>query len=266
MVNQKTLITLLVFLAALLPIAALFESAPASAEPVVVQDCPQCPRVVVLHPPGQTAFGIGETEVTWHQYLAAVHGGGCPLPRLMSGETLKPETIVRVDDDVAVSGVNLAGIRCYLTWLSKASGKTYRLPTGAEWEYAARGGATTRFPWGEELGFNNAFVGYTFDLGVYRIPDFRDGPRSPSNVRRVRQLSPNAFGLYDVIGNVAEMVEDFDVSENAEVCRISADCRLQHVRGGSYFERPAPSLHEYERIIPKHHADMVGLRVFRIAD
>jgi formylglycine-generating enzyme required for sulfatase activity len=251
----------------LLPLAALLGSTPASADAIaVVQDCPDCPRVILLDGPGGQRFGIGETEVTWHQYLAAVRGAGCPLPHVLSGVPLPPESVARVDDDVAVGGVQLAAIRCYLAWLSKSAGKTYRLPTGAEWEFAARGGATTRYPWGDELGFGNAFVGTAFDMARYRIPDFLDGPRSPSNVRQVRQLSPNAFGLFDVIGNIAEMVEDYDISDNPEVCRISAGCRLQHVRGGSYFELPPPSLDGHERVNPEAWNGFVGFRVLRVTD
>ena len=81
-------------------------------------------------------------------------------------------------------------------WLSQLTGKEYRLLTEAEWEYVARAGAGTRYSWGDDLGKANAVC---------------DGCGSPWDLRQtapVGSFKPNAFGLYDVHGNVWEWVED----------------------------------------------------------
>jgi formylglycine-generating enzyme required for sulfatase activity len=73
----------------------------------------------------------------------------------------------------------------YITWLSKKTGEHYRLLSEAEYEYSARAGTTTRFYWGDDVGTNN-----------------------PDSTTPVGSLPPNAFGLYDMTGNVLQWVED----------------------------------------------------------
>src|SRR5690606_31087564 len=84
----------------------------------------------------------------------------------------------------------------YLDWLSRHTGKTYRLPSEAEWEYAARGGTTTVFWWGDEVGQNQANCR---DCG---------SEWSAKGSGPVGSFPPNPFGLYDTAGNVWEWVAD----------------------------------------------------------
>lgn len=84
----------------------------------------------------------------------------------------------------------------YAAWLSTMTGQTYRLLSEAEWEYAARGGATTVFPWGDELGKNNAVCA--------RCGSRWDG-RQPAPVG---SFKPNGFGVYDTNGSLQEWCED----------------------------------------------------------
>ena len=77
-----------------------------------------------------------------------------------------------------------------MAWLSKITGRPYRLLSEAEWEYAARAGSTTKYPWGDEIGRGNADCdgcGSQWD----------GKPPAP-----VGSFAPNAFGLYDMAGNV----------------------------------------------------------------
>ena len=83
----------------------------------------------------------------------------------------------------------------YVAWLSKLTGKPYRLPSEAEWEYAARAGTQTAYSWGEAIGKGNAncwVCGSDWDRKLAPVGSF----------------APNAFGLYDMHGNVWEWVED----------------------------------------------------------
>src|SRR5262245_63389624 len=95
-----------------------------------------------------------------------------------------------------VIDVSYSDAKQYVGWLSQLTGKEYRLLTEAEWEYAARAGGRTGYSWGDDLGVGNANC---------------DGCGSPWDLKQtapVGSFKPNAFGLYDMHGNVWEWVED----------------------------------------------------------
>jgi len=91
----------------------------------------------------------------------------------------------------------------YIKWLSQKTGHTYRLLTEAEWEYAARAGTTTAFPWGSVP--SHEFANYGADSGWTGLASGRDKWLGTSPVG---SFPPNAFGLYDMHGNVLQYVED----------------------------------------------------------
>jgi formylglycine-generating enzyme required for sulfatase activity len=127
----------------------------------------------------------------------------------------------------AVGDINVADVDEYLNWLSKKSEKRYRLLTEAEWEYIARAGTKTAYPWGEEFGTGNAVcltckVGSVMSIEVAKVP-------------------PNKFGLYDTIGSRYEWVQDcwnnnYDGAPTDGSEWIEGDCTRHVVRGGSWYE------------------------------
>ena len=128
-------------------------------------------------------FAVGKYEVTFDEWEACVASGGCDSYKPKDqGWGRGPRPVINVSWNDAIA---------YVEWLSAKVGKPYRLPSEAEWEYAARAGTTTRYWWGDEITIENANygrnVGKTTDVGSY---------------------PPNRWGLYDMQGNVWEWTED----------------------------------------------------------
>lgn len=169
------------------------------------------------------AFQIGETEVTVGQYrqFDPRHRGG-------SG-----------GDDEAVSGVSWDDAVRFCEWLSAKEKRPYRLPTEAEWEYACRAGSATIFHTGGRLP--DGFQPWTSDAGLRQR--FFPGDRLPAEYRmgsaslRVAQTPANAWGLFDMHGNVSEWCADwygpYEAGEQTDpMGRSAGDFRV--IRGGSH--------------------------------
>lgn len=118
----------------------------------------------------------------------------------------------------------------YTAWLSKMTGKTYRLLSEAEYEYATRAGNTTAYPWGDDIRANGKAMSHCDDCGS----ELDNKPTVP-----VGSFPPNQFGLYDMVGNVFEWVEDcMHINYNGAPTDGSAwlsggNCGWRIVRGGS---------------------------------
>ena len=136
--------------------------------------------------------------------------------------------------------------KAYVRWLSRETGRDYRLPSEAEWEYAARAGTTTPFYWGarvnEHCSHGNGTdrtAERTFRSRVYAFSssDCTDGV---ARTAAVGSYSPNAFGLYDMAGNVHELVEDCwhdnysGAPRDGSAWTSGGDCRRRVGRGGSW--------------------------------
>ena len=164
-------------------------------------------------------FAISTYEITQLQWDACFSEGSCTT----WSEGRNPR--------LPVTGVSWKGANEYVEWLSHKTDATYRLPTEAQWEYAARAGMTTARPWGDAIAQNQA--------NCRGCGSQWDG-RSPAPVG---SFSPNRFGLYDVLGNVWEWVEDCYVAdlsrrrEDETAVTSQPSCR-RVLRGGSYATSP----------------------------
>ena len=149
-------------------------------------------------------------------------------------------------DDHPVVCVSWRDAKAYVNWLSARTGMAYRLPTEAEWEYAARAGTLTERYWGDDpkraCGYAN--VG---DRAILKalpgriIHNCTDGFTHTAPVGRFR---PNPFGLYDALGNVWEWVEDCADNPYAETpadgsAALLGDCDFRAARGASWLVPPA---------------------------
>jgi formylglycine-generating enzyme required for sulfatase activity len=219
--------------------AAAKESDQARLPGETFRDCQDCPELVVVPSGGfemgsnakpaeqpihhvdiRANFAIGRREVTFAEWDRCFAAGGCKYsaPDQGWGRGERPVTNVSWDD-----------AQEYLAWLSKSTGKSYRLPTEAEWEYAARGGSTTPFWWGKDTGTGRAQCA---DCGA------------PDTAKTVPTGSfrPNAFGLYDTAGNAAEWVEDcwnpnYRGAPGDGSAWMKGDCSLHVLRGGSFADK-----------------------------
>jgi formylglycine-generating enzyme required for sulfatase activity len=134
------------------------------------------------------AFYIQTTEVTQGQWKA-----------VMATEPWKGKSLVKEGPNNAASWVSWGDAMAYCKKLSEAEGKTYRLPTEAEWEYACRAGTETRWSFGDDEKVLGDYAWYREN--AWDIDE--------KYAHQVELKKPNAFGLYDMHGNVVEWCQDF---------------------------------------------------------
>lgn len=132
-------------------------------------------------------FALGKYEVTWREWERCVEAGACDSEPDDEGFGRGDRPVIHVSRPAALE---------YVAWLSEHTEREYRLPSEAEWEYAARAGTTTARWWGDELG-----VGKTVCDGCGSRWDDR-------STAPVGSFPPNPFGLHDMLGNVYEWIAD----------------------------------------------------------
>lgn len=213
-----------------------------------IKDCSDCPPMIAVpqvghspEEPGKLLF-VARHELTFHEYLVAVRQTGCTPPGTDPG-VYYDISDPRIDDNHPLEGVTVADFQCYLEWIKRETGHTYRLPTPEEWGHFARAGTTTNFPWGDDIGFDNAIMLKHFDATKARQrqkePRMYD-PRGSVKfgiIYPVETFSPNAWGLYDIIGNVAEVVNRESRGSEDCIARRGVDhCRYIETRGGTSFQ------------------------------
>jgi formylglycine-generating enzyme required for sulfatase activity len=219
------------------PVPAAAARAPVKAAAGEIVDCPACPPLISI-PAGSftmgsnssdaserpahrvtvaTPFAIGKYEVTVAQWNACADANICP--RLSPASNPSPALPVR--------DVSWDDAQVYVKWLATTSAKPYRLPTEAEWEYAARAGTSTRYWWGEQMAVGKA------DCKDCGPPWRADTPGKAGS------FAANPWGLYDMNGSVWEWVSDCwhnsfkDAPADARSWD-TPDCTVRVIRGGSW--------------------------------
>ena len=245
-----------------------------------LQDCAQCPALVVVpagefrmgaaggeegRPEGPVhtvhiarAFALGRHEVTQAQFAAFVSatghamGGGC---QVWAGQWRTPPDADWTDpgygrmpfDDEPVTCVSWNDAEAYVQWLARRTGRHYRLPSEAEWEYAARAGSTQ--PW----------YGPVDQIAWYAV-------NGSEQTHPVAKKTPNHWGLYDMLGNVWEWVGDwYDPEYYATMTRqapVGPPGGTERIlRGGAWVNYPrntrASSRFKYA---PKYRVFYIGFR------
>jgi formylglycine-generating enzyme required for sulfatase activity len=171
-------------------------------------------RVTISKP-----FAVSKFEVTFSEWDTCVAAGGCNGYRPSDqGWGRRRQPVINITWDDA---------QHYVAWLSLVTGKIYRLLSESEYEYATRAGTQTAYPWGDHVGTNHANC---MDCGSQW--DRRAAP--------VGSFAPNGFGLYDMVGNVTQWVEDcyHDNYEGAPTDGtpwMTGNCTYRVMRGGAFF-------------------------------
>jgi formylglycine-generating enzyme required for sulfatase activity len=148
-----------------------------------------------------------------------------------------PDHLVRTEARQPVTNVSRADAWAYLAWLSKQSGHTYRLPTEAEWEYAARAGSASRYCFGNELGCSEANTG-SFQIIGRSVAGWRRFLPfcAPMNqALDVGMYPANIWGLHDMHGNVWEFTSDLWEGP-ADPNSPGKTGKWYVTKGGSWFE------------------------------
>ncbi len=181
-------------------------------------------------------FAVGKFEVTFSQWDACVATGGC--------NDHSPDDRGFGRGNRPVFNVNWDDAKAYVRWLSRKTGKEYRLPSESEWEYMARAGGTSKYPFGDsesslcEYG-NGADRGARFSWKNESCSDGYGRGTAP-----VGSFKPNNFGVYDTVGNTFEFVEDCwhggyaGAPEDGSAWTGGGDCSMRVLRGGSAINEP----------------------------
>ena len=242
----------------------------------VFRDCPNCPEMVVI-PAGTflmgspadakdaagnefpqhrvtlaKPFALGKYELTFVEWRSCMAAAACPIPGPRDegwGQGRRP-----------VINVSWHDAKAYIAWLSRKTGKAYRLPSEAEWEYAARAGAATPYAWGGDVGRNKANCSECASESGGKMT-------APAG-----SFAPNRFGLHDMHGNVWEFVEDcwngnYRGAPDDGRPWLSGECTHRVLRGGSVFfgarySRATARL----RYVPKVPFRDIGFRLARSLD
>ena len=188
-------------------------------------------------------FAMARNEVTYDQWMACVLDGGCGgyVPHETVFQNGSAPYRVKVTGSYPVLFISYFDAQSYVEWLNKKTGShAYRLPTEAEWEYAARAGTTTKFPTGDTITSDQANFSKAsseFVMQMY-MPELSDR-EIPVKVEEMDAV--NAWGLRHMMGNAAEWTSSCHTARLPELSTTSewlnaADqtCDKKVLRGGDW--------------------------------
>ena len=237
----------------------------------IFKDCDTCPEMVVL-PKGSFIMGsasgnihekpiqkitidralaAGRYEITFDEWDSCRKELGCSSQVFDRdwGRGRRP-----------LMNVLYADAQEYISWLSRKTGQSYRLPSEAEWEFAARAGTTSEYWWGNSMkpGKANCRKCGTPWSGIQTAP--------------VGSFKPNPWGLYDVHGNVLEYVVDCWTKSHKDLPldgapKKTANCQSRVIKGGAWYYRAKASRSAYRaRNDTRVFSYFIGFRVIREMD
>jgi formylglycine-generating enzyme required for sulfatase activity len=283
------------------PVASQVRTAPAPSPGTVFRDCPTCPLMKVL-PPGDFqqgsaadaaalpfempqhtvslahAFAAGVYDVTVGEFsefavatgaqahsCAAYDGAWQVNPSVTWKNAIESQT-----PSHPVSCVSWQDAKDYAAWLSRRTHQTYRLPSASEWEYAARAGSSAQVPWTAPADACS-YANVADQSAARHYPGWKVLPCTDEYVQSapVGSFKQNAFGLFDMLGNVFQWTEDcwVDNYEGAPIdgsARTSGDCAQHELRGGSWFTQPDFVRTSYRnRFDSDYRSTSVGFRLVR---
>lgn len=207
-------------------------------------------------------FAVGRYAVTYAEWEACLDAGGCAGHRALRAVDAGWEWEQRGKRPVI--GATWHGAKAYVEWLSKTTGKTYRLLSEAEREYVTRAGTATPYWWGTSIS--------TGEANYNGSGEHVDGsePITLNQTVPVDTFAPNPWGLYHVHGNIWEWTEDCGNDSNIGnpgdgTARTTGDCTLRMIRGGAWNAANPQALRSASR--GQSYADdrspSVGFRVAR---
>ena len=232
------------------------------------------------------AFAVGRYEITRAQYEAFLRGtghkvsGGCVTDRRKPGtwaaddQTNFEDPGFEQDPTHPAACVSWNDAVAYVAWLNARTDGGYRLLSEVEWEYVARAGSTAAYPWGSSIhdgcksmnGYDETILAKKGDLYKGEAVTYAACSDGFVNSSPVGSFKPNAFGVYDMIGNMGEWIADCATPSYAGMRQdgISegGDCTKRMVRGGSWGSQPRQlrSAERY-RYRPTDLDDSIGIRV-----
>ena len=280
-------------------------AAPIATPGSLIRDCPTCPEMVVIgkgeFQQGATGnsvdrdelpkhgvkigydFAVSRFEVSRAQFREFVNASGynfggdpsCGKKKSDGGDRSWKDPGFPQRDDEPVVCISWFDGRAYIDWLSRITGKTYRLLSESEWEYAARASHDGVAPWLDDLAGACAFANlgdesYNQRTGAKVAAKCTD--QFPLTAPASTALRQNRFGLHDMLGNVAEWVADCQSDDyvGAPATGAASDnptCQQRVYRGGA-FNYPAADVRYSRRefMPPGERKPFVGLRIARVVD
>jgi formylglycine-generating enzyme required for sulfatase activity len=267
------------------------------------RDCPTCPLMKVLAPgkflqgstdtavEGQPSerprhaviiaqpLGFGVQEVTKAQFKEFVDATGRDVTGCASYDGSWANNAKLSWNSVGFPQSASHPVACvswldaaeYAQWLSRKTGRHYRLPSASEWEFAARAGSEAERPWGANTTEACAAANVADESAAQRYPGWKVHACNDGYVYTapVGSFAPNAFGLSDMLGNVFEWVQDcwHDNYQDAPTdgsAWVQNGCRQREMRGGSWFTTPAYVRSAYRNWFEEdYRSNSIGFRVVR---